>query len=216
MGIIDILVEYGVQKKAETFLKSFKHDVSKISSVNPVQYCTRFIGFLENSTQLSSTPQNLVETREDVKGYLTSALKAKDAEKLEEALRKAKELKMGNEVKEVLQAATLLVELKKQFNECIDTLRSAIKANNEQLLLQAIKKARFHKLPEDVEDLKQANQALNAIKEAAVAKQMVKLALEADMQKEVPSPIPPVTPRTLGRQSTGFNLSSRTVFPGHR
>jgi len=42
MGIIDILVQFGVLKKAENFVKSLVHDPNSISIIPPEQYCERF------------------------------------------------------------------------------------------------------------------------------------------------------------------------------
>ena len=50
IGIIDILQQYNIRKRSETFFKGFTEDVSLISSIPPVPYAHRFIQFLrENS-----------------------------------------------------------------------------------------------------------------------------------------------------------------------
>lgn len=46
MGIIDILIQFGVFKKAENFVKSLVHDSNAISIIPPDQYCERFSNFL--------------------------------------------------------------------------------------------------------------------------------------------------------------------------
>lgn len=49
MGIIDILIEYGIRKKGETLVKSLRHNKAEISSVDPSMYAERFVKFLEAS-----------------------------------------------------------------------------------------------------------------------------------------------------------------------
>ncbi|KAJ3672951.1 hypothetical protein LUZ60_006325 [Juncus effusus] len=51
LGIIDILQEYNLKKKAEHALKSLKFDPSSISAVEPRFYAQRFISFLEKVFQ---------------------------------------------------------------------------------------------------------------------------------------------------------------------
>lgn len=46
LGIIDILIQFGVFKKAENFVKSFIHDPQGISIIPPDQYCERFCNYL--------------------------------------------------------------------------------------------------------------------------------------------------------------------------
>ena len=46
MGVIDILQLYNFSKRTETMLKSFKHDTTKISSVNAKFYADRFVEFM--------------------------------------------------------------------------------------------------------------------------------------------------------------------------
>lgn len=50
VGIIDILQEYNINKRVETIFKGFTHDVSQISSVDPVTYAKRFIKFMDDNT----------------------------------------------------------------------------------------------------------------------------------------------------------------------
>jgi len=45
-GIIDILTEYGVKKKVESFGKSFKYAKKEISAVDPTFYANRFKDFI--------------------------------------------------------------------------------------------------------------------------------------------------------------------------
>jgi len=45
-GVIDILTEYGVKKKFESFGKSLKYDARTISAINPSQYGERFKKFM--------------------------------------------------------------------------------------------------------------------------------------------------------------------------
>jgi Phosphatidylinositol-4-phosphate 5-Kinase len=47
-GIIDILQNYNVRKKAEHFVKSFVNDSNEISAVSPQAYADRFIKFLSS------------------------------------------------------------------------------------------------------------------------------------------------------------------------
>lgn len=47
MGIIDILQEYNLKKKAEHAYKSLQFDPLQISVVEPKLYAKRFINFLE-------------------------------------------------------------------------------------------------------------------------------------------------------------------------
>ena len=46
LGIIDILIQFGVFKKAENFVKSLVHDPQGISIIPPDQYCERFSNYL--------------------------------------------------------------------------------------------------------------------------------------------------------------------------
>eukprot|EP01029_Cantina_marsupialis_P005638 TRINITY_DN1615_c0_g1_i5.p1 TRINITY_DN1615_c0_g1~~TRINITY_DN1615_c0_g1_i5.p1 ORF type:complete len:269 (+),score=83.01 TRINITY_DN1615_c0_g1_i5:314-1120(+) len=47
MGIIDILQQYDLKKRAENFYKSIRHDARKISAVKPSQYADRFMEFMD-------------------------------------------------------------------------------------------------------------------------------------------------------------------------
>lgn len=46
LGIIDVLIQFGVLKKAENFVKSLVHDPQGISIIPPDQYCERFSNYL--------------------------------------------------------------------------------------------------------------------------------------------------------------------------
>lgn len=48
MGIIDILQEYNLKKKAEHAYKSLQFDPLQISVVEPKLYAKRFINFMES------------------------------------------------------------------------------------------------------------------------------------------------------------------------
>jgi len=45
-GVIDILTEYGVKKRVESFGKRLKYDKNSISAINPPDYGERFKKFL--------------------------------------------------------------------------------------------------------------------------------------------------------------------------
>jgi len=45
-GIIDILTQYGVKKKVESFGKSFRYSPKEISAVHPEFYANRFKDFI--------------------------------------------------------------------------------------------------------------------------------------------------------------------------
>ncbi|EQC32930.1 hypothetical protein SDRG_09460 [Saprolegnia diclina VS20] len=47
VGIIDILQQYNMQKRAETLIKGLQHNAKEISSVDPDLYGNRFIEFME-------------------------------------------------------------------------------------------------------------------------------------------------------------------------
>jgi len=49
IGIIDILQQYNIGKKAETFFKGFTHDVKQLSSIDSVAYAKRFVKFMEQN-----------------------------------------------------------------------------------------------------------------------------------------------------------------------
>lgn len=52
IGIIDMLVNYGLRKKGETMMKSLRgHKKSDLSSVEPVAYAERIVKFLDASTE---------------------------------------------------------------------------------------------------------------------------------------------------------------------
>lgn len=51
LGIIDILIQFGVFKKAENFVKSLVHDPQGISIIPPDQYCERFSNYLVSCLQ---------------------------------------------------------------------------------------------------------------------------------------------------------------------
>jgi len=53
VGIIDILQQYTRVKRAETFMKSFTHNVDEISCVPPDKYAARFANFLKDATDLA-------------------------------------------------------------------------------------------------------------------------------------------------------------------
>lgn len=48
VGVIDILQQYNMNKRMETFLKSFVHDSNQISSVNSQFYAKRFVKFVSD------------------------------------------------------------------------------------------------------------------------------------------------------------------------
>lgn len=50
LGIIDILQQYNMHKRSETFVKSFTHDPLLISSVDPEFYAVRFVDFIADNT----------------------------------------------------------------------------------------------------------------------------------------------------------------------
>ena len=49
-GVIDILQQYNLRKRSETFFKSFTNNVRDISSVDSITYATRFIKFLDQNS----------------------------------------------------------------------------------------------------------------------------------------------------------------------
>ncbi len=51
IGIIDILQLYNTRKVAENFFKGFTHDRHEISAVNPVEYATRFLSFINHNSK---------------------------------------------------------------------------------------------------------------------------------------------------------------------
>ena len=51
VGIIDILQQYNILKRAETFFKSFKYDSRQISAVDPKWYARRFVEFTATHIQ---------------------------------------------------------------------------------------------------------------------------------------------------------------------
>lgn len=58
VGIIDILQQYTTVKRAETFVKSFTHDVAQISCVPPDQYAARFAHFIRDAVDLTPAVQD--------------------------------------------------------------------------------------------------------------------------------------------------------------
>ena len=49
-GVIDILQQYNLRKRSETFFKAFTNDVKKISSVDAFLYATRFVKFIGDNS----------------------------------------------------------------------------------------------------------------------------------------------------------------------
>ena len=49
-GVIDILQQYNLRKRSETFFKSFTNDSKLISSVDAFTYATRFVRFIGDNT----------------------------------------------------------------------------------------------------------------------------------------------------------------------
>ncbi|KAI9100538.1 hypothetical protein DFS34DRAFT_578773 [Phlyctochytrium arcticum] len=47
IGVIDIFTKYNVSKKVEHYWKSFSHDRTQISAVNPIMYGRRFLKFMK-------------------------------------------------------------------------------------------------------------------------------------------------------------------------
>jgi len=47
-GLIDCLQQYTTAKMAETGLKGMVHDWTKVSSVPPAMYASRFLKFIDN------------------------------------------------------------------------------------------------------------------------------------------------------------------------
>lgn len=64
LGIIDILQEYNIKKKAEHAYKSFQFDPITISVVEPKFYSRRLISFLESVILVENEEINLVENEE--------------------------------------------------------------------------------------------------------------------------------------------------------
>ncbi|KAJ3016425.1 Phosphatidylinositol-4-phosphate 5-kinase [Thoreauomyces humboldtii] len=55
LGTIDIFTTYDLTKKIEHFWKSFSHDASAISAVNPKAYGERFMSFMKNAIRRPKT-----------------------------------------------------------------------------------------------------------------------------------------------------------------
>ena len=53
-GILDILQDYDISKKLEHAYKSFQHDATSISAVDPRQYSRRFKDFIYKAFQEDS------------------------------------------------------------------------------------------------------------------------------------------------------------------
>ncbi len=51
IGIIDILQLYNTRKTAENFFKGFTMDRHEISAVNPIEYATRFLTFINKNSE---------------------------------------------------------------------------------------------------------------------------------------------------------------------
>ena len=49
-GVIDILQQYNLRKRSETFFKSFTNNRQDISSVDSISYATRFVKFLDENS----------------------------------------------------------------------------------------------------------------------------------------------------------------------
>lgn len=64
LGIIDILQEYNIKKKAEHAYKSFQFDPITISVVEPKFYSRRLLSFLESVILVENEEINLVENEE--------------------------------------------------------------------------------------------------------------------------------------------------------
>ena len=50
LGVIDILQQYDLRKRGETFLKSWLHPLAGLSSVPPAAYAQRFVEFIAAHT----------------------------------------------------------------------------------------------------------------------------------------------------------------------
>jgi len=46
-GVIDILQQYNLHKRAENFIKGFSNDRRQISAVDSITYASRFVAFFD-------------------------------------------------------------------------------------------------------------------------------------------------------------------------
>ena len=73
VGIIDILQQYTRVKRAETFMKSFTHNVDEISCVPPDKYAARFANFLKDAVDLTPSTAAAASSSSDQASNATNS-----------------------------------------------------------------------------------------------------------------------------------------------